>query len=49
MERLALKMQQEEQVRWRYEWPHEEERKMACSKVVGQKETTSVEEVVEGS
>jgi hypothetical protein len=40
MERLALNMQQEAKVHWRYEWPLKQERKVACSEFVGQKAAT---------
>jgi hypothetical protein len=46
MEKLALKMQQEEKVRWRYEWPLKR-KPSGCSEVVGQKATTGVKKVVE--
>jgi hypothetical protein len=47
MERLAFKMQQEAKVHWRYEWPLKRTTKWHVRKVVGQKETTGVEKVVE--
>jgi hypothetical protein len=46
MEQLTLKMQQETKVRSRYEWGLKR-KKMAYPKVVGQKTTTSSEDMDE--
>jgi hypothetical protein len=48
MERLTLKIQQEAQVHWKYEWPMKQRVKWSVQKLLD-KEETSVEEVAEGS
>jgi hypothetical protein len=47
MEQLTLKMQQEEKVHWRYEWPLNRKEKWHVQKLLARRKQQVVKEVVE--